>query len=247
MRPPSADRITEWMQTIKPQLTPFCDRTLTRNDLATIAKLAFVSSMPKCKALKTDEALKAAVGSLDHLTGQEVDSKSLTKNVHRLVANLHFLADGMEIPEWDGSREYSDVVFIGVGSVQEDTNGADRFIVSIKLKTGICAGIITCAVLSRRSLSQFLLRVSGTSKSECAVEEIAGMEASLALSLAANGLLIVHSWSCNEKQKQHNRDIAEKRRNVMKCGLAPAPCNVCSKTIVECPLAVWLPKAESKE
>ena len=33
----------------------------------------------------------------------------------------------------------------------------------------------------------------------------------------------------------------------VKCRMAPTPCNVCSKNIRECPLAVWLPEPKGKQ
>lgn len=242
MRPPNAEKVTEWMQALKPQLAPFYDRKLTRNDVADIIRLSFKNTMPKNKNLAKWEAWTAAMNSMVHLVGADVSSKVLVRNVHRLVANLHFIADGMAIPEWDGSKESSSVVFIGLIGVNDEVSTSERYVVKMKLKTGVCAGIITCAVLSHRTLAQFLLKTAGVSTLECSVEEVSGMEASLTLSLCDNGLVKVHEWSCNERQKKHNRDLAQRRRDVTKCGEAPLPCNACQKNITECPLAVWLPK-----
>ena len=44
---------------------------------------------------------------------------------------------------------------------------------------------------------------------------------------------------------QHNKDLAERRQDPAKCP-NPVPCNVCSKTVRECPLAVWLPEEKGQ-
>ena len=249
MKPPSVQKVSEWMEEMRPKMAEIVDRgaELTRKDLKDIVKCLIRTISPSSKELRKPESTSAAMSALLHLEGQKVGLQMLMKNINRMLANLHFLYEGMEIPEWDGTRESAAVAFIGVRGVDNEASQSDRYIVKIKLKSGLCAGIITCAVLPRRSIALFLLKTSGTSKSECAVEEIAGMEATLTVSLNDHGLLQVHEWSCSDDQKRHNRDIASRRRDVLKCEMAPSPCNVCMKTIMECPLAVWLPKPKGEQ
>ena len=183
----------------------------------------------------------AIYGSLKHLVGKTVPKAMLKKNLLRVIANWHFVMEGMAVPEWDGTITSSDVVFIGVARLKESRDGRQRLLVSLKLKTGLGAGIIQCTVFTTAQALDFLDRKSGCSSFNCAAEEIAGMEARLLVSVKPDGLLKVDAWGdCTEAQRRHNKKLSQLRGDPQKCQLAPSPCNVCRKTIHECNLAVWL-------
>lgn len=241
MRPPSAAKVSEWMSALGPWLRQKTEgvETVTRELLESIVRKVVETAAPSSKEMRRPEATSAAMSSILHLEGRRMELPLVIRNVYRLLANLNFIHDGMEIPEWDGGRESTSAVFLSVKGVGDEGSVYDRYILEVKLKTGVCAGIITCAVLSRRSLNQFLMKESGTSKFECAVEEVSGMEATLTVSLNDHGLLQVHERSCSETQRKHNRELAKLRRDPLKCAKAPMPCNVCGCSTRECPLAVW--------
>ena len=239
MLPPGSAKVDKWMAAIKAELPSFAGRAITDADLDSLVRLAGSSVHKKGP---TGQEYQAALASLGHLKGKACNLRLLSRNMQRLVANWHFVSEGMEIPLWDGTQTDADVVFIGVAVKQACEQGRlPSYVVGIKLKTGLGAGIIRCGLLTHGAVSQFLDHESGTASFHCAAEEIAGMETHALVSVENGEMLRIRSWKCSERQKRHNRDLTEHRSDPARCS-NPIPCNFCKRDIRECPLAVWLPK-----
>lgn len=238
-RPPTQKEIDTRLTLVKDSLNEFADKPITHDMLAQFVRLAFHASQPSVKP--SAGSTSAAMQSVEHLLGKSVSYKVLLRNMTRLLANWHFIRDEMVIPEWEGEPQTADAVFIGVtrlGTLAQQ----QQLLVAIKLKTGLCAGIITCAAVFESAMQLFLDSKSGTSKYKCAPEELAGMQARLLLMANSDGTLRILEWDCTDSQRKHNKDLAERRSDLQKCPAAPLPCNACDKNIRECPLAVWLPQ-----
>lgn len=182
--------------------------------------------------------------SVEHLKGKLMTPALIKRNTLRVIANWHFIEDGMEIPMWDGGSCVTDVVFIGVTRVKTAEGSQPKMLVRLKLKTGLCAGIIHDAVLSVNKVGYFLDHVGGVGRYHCNVEEISGMQARLTVYYEGHELFI-REWRCTDPQKVANRRLTDARTDVAKCTRSQ-PCNVCSADITQCKLAVWLPRKEQK-
>lgn len=244
MRPPTQRQIDRWCEIAKVRVPAYAGRVLSDIDIREMVTLCFHIAQPTLKPSPASTA--AAFRSLAHLSGKTADEKMVMRNLTRILANWHFIREEMEVPVWDGTATDANAVFIGVSRLNDPGAKGPKMLVMMKLKSGLCAGIIQCAALFERSIQQFLDKQSGTSRMQCAVEEIAGMQARVCITAMNTGLVSVNSWDCTEAQKKHNRDLAERRMDPLKCRLAPQPCNVCNKNIKECPLAVWLPKPKKE-
>lgn len=191
----------------------------------------------------TQSQYNALYQSIEHLMGSVQDVSIIRNNMHRVIANWHFIAEGMRIPEWQGERIDADVVFIGLDKPKVGDHVALCHLTA-KLKAGIAAGIIIRTRLHRTYVQGFLDRVAGVSSYECPVEEIAGMEARLTLYMSG-GEVRIKDWNCTADQKKHNRQLSEARGDVSKCQ-NPVPCNTCPKNIRQCNLAVWTEEKENQ-
>ena len=244
MRPPSEKQVTSWLSQVRPALLAAAEANCSTEAINKLVGAMFAAVAKKSKP--SPPQIAAAFAGLNHLKAKCSSVKLLTANVTRLLANWHFVRDGMQVPDWDGSRAASDLVVLGVKRLETAPGQRLQYLVAAKLKTGLCAGIISCGRLSDAAIYNFLQHTSGTAKLECAAEEIAGMRARATVSFV-DDMLKFHAWSCNDDQKKHNRDIAQRRVDPVKCRMAPTPCNVCNKNIRECPLAVWLPEPKGKQ
>ena len=236
---PSRNRINKALAEVEPQLPEFIDKYFDQSRLREFA-CVLVRAMHKNKEPFTRRANEALYATCKHLLGQGPDKALVKGNMLRIIANWHFIENGMEIPVWDGSQCTADAVFLGVRRLKTSEGVMPKLIVRVKLKSGLCAGIIRPVELSANRIGQFLDRVAGVSTYHCALEEIAGMEAKLLVDYSGNQLNI-YDWTCTMAQKHANRDITAARTDAAKCPNAQ-PCNVCKKDIKQCPLAVWLPK-----
>lgn len=189
------------------------------------------------------EQLAALEQSTDHLLNQVLTQELIDANAYRVLANWHFIMEGMAIPVWNGERTDADVLFLGVSKQRVTANNKLYLQVELKLRTGLAAGIITCGRFTPRQISYFLSKHSGTKKLNCAIEEISGMKASLVVEMQGDELSVV-DWRCTQDQRAYNRKLAEARRDVRKCSTF-IPCNTCPQTIKECSLAIWLPEEVS--
>jgi len=244
MGAPSAAQVDERMEVVRGGLVPYADRTLSEADIKDILRLVFRATYKKPKP--TPEQAGAAYATLEHLVGQSCDRRKLIANVTRLVANWHFIREGMRVPEWDGSTTEADVVFLGVDKALKKLPGGQLGRdATVKLKTGLGAGIISCVALFKRSTELFLEHESGASTLDCPFEEIAGMAARTTVRLNQDGTCSLGRLYTTDQQRKHNRHLAQLRTDPGKCqkGL---PCNMCQLDIVQCPLAVWTPNKEGQ-
>jgi len=236
---PSRNRINKALAEVQGQLSKFVGHYFDETKLRQFA-VVLVRAMHKSNAPFKQRANEALYATCKHLLGQAPSRAVVKGNMLRIIANWHFIENGMEIPVWDGSSCTSDAVFLGVRRINVPEGVMPKMIVRVKLKSGLCAGVIRSVELSANRIGQFLDRVAGVNHYHCALEEIAGMEAKLMVDYSGNQLNI-YDWSCTEAQKHVNREITAARTDAAKCPNAQ-PCNVCKKDIKQCPLAVWLPK-----
>lgn len=236
---PSRNQINKALTEVLQQLPEFVGKYFDQPKLRQFA-CVLVQVMHKSKTPFKKSANEALYATCKHLLGQAPDKALVKGNMLRIIANWHFIENGMEIPVWDGSECTSDSVFLGVRRLKTPEGVMPKMIVRVKLKSGLCAGIIRSVELSANRIGQFLDRVAGVNHYHCALEEIAGMEAKLLVDYSGNQLNI-YDWTCTEAQKHANRALTEARTDAAKCSNAQ-PCNVCKKDITQCPLAVWLPK-----
>ena len=81
--------------------------------------------------------------SISHLLGQTPTPALIKRNAMHVIANWNFVEEGVTIPQWDGTPITTDVVFIGVARMECEEGTMPKLYVKLKLKTGLCAGIIT--------------------------------------------------------------------------------------------------------
>lgn len=182
--------------------------------------------------------------TLDHLKGAAHAEKVIRANVLRVYANWHFVKEDTAIPMWDGSPETMSMVVIGVKRLPGD-GGRQRYMLLVKLKSGLAAGIIQCTVARDSVINGFLAHDAGVARYNCATEEIAGMRFKAVVEALPDGSVKASDWKTNDSMRKHNKDLAERRSDPAKC-MSQVPCNVCSRTVRECPLAVWLPERKEK-
>lgn len=236
---PSRNRINKALTETEKQLSKFIGHYFDDTKLRQFAVM-LVRAMHTIKGPLTQRANEALYATCKHLLGQSPSRSVVKGNVLRIIANWHFIENGMEIPVWDGSTCTADAVFLGVLREKTPEGVMPKLIVRVKLKSGLCAGIIRSVELSANRIGQFLDHVAGVSTYHCALEEIAGMEARVVVDYEGNRLNL-YDWTCSQAQKAANRALTMARTDAAKC-LNAQPCNVCKKDIKQCPLAVWLPK-----
>lgn len=237
MRPPTAKVVTTKYKSIINDLMSFVDSVCDEQTLSAFLSPIVRVAAPKTKKL-TEVQLAALERSCEHLLGKTLTKSLISANAYRIIANWQYIDGGMHIPEWDGSAELSDAVFLGLYKGNFSDSNGQKYKVKIRLKTGLCSGIIHWCFFTSKQLYYFMDHVSGTKSLKCMAEEIAGMEARLKVE-AAGGSLKVLSWECTQQQKKHNRELAYARSDISKC-VHGRPCNTCPQTAAECPLAVWV-------
>ena len=97
--------------------------------------------------------------------------------------------------------------------------------------------------MPRRVADYFVEHLAGVSSMECATEDISGMRltATVSESQDGSGLLELRNLDATARQKKLNREL-EKSRDERKGCSSQVPCNQCSRTVDQCPLAVFLPE-----
>ena len=237
MRALTSQKVTDAVREAKGTLAALSDKVFTNTEAAAFVSLAmsFIRKHPKPL---TDDQGNAAYGSIMHLFGKQPSKELLVSNFYRLLANWQFIDEGIVIPQWEGQATQSDLAFLAVEKHTQLT-AKKRLLYNVRtrLKTGLCAGIITWVPLSELFIYRFLDRISGTRKFKCAAEEIAGMEARAIVQIN-NGKYVLSDVSVSQKQKETNQAIASARSAVDKC-VRGGPCNTCSATVADCPLAVY--------
>ena len=237
MKVPSANVVNKRFAEVAPKLNELAGKVCDKHILSAYC------CMLKDATIKQplDQAqLDALACSTEHLMGQTLTRQLLVSNAWRVLANFHFIMEGMAIPVWEGDRTETQVVFLGLEKKRQINKGKLYLQVQIKLRSGLPAGIITWSRFTNRQISFFLQRQSGCKSFNPAVEEISGMQASLMVELQGDDLRVV-DWKCTADEKKFNRQLTEARRDPRKCSTF-MPCNTCPKTIKECPLAIWLPE-----
>ena len=237
---PAASKVSAYVKKLEPCFARFAGKPLTRDMLADMVRELF-AVMP-VEGKPTDEMTSATMRSLSPLAMTTLNASMVKRNMQRIVANWNFIQDGTPVPMWDGSKTPTEVTFIGLAKEQANDQ---RFVFLVKLKTGLCAGIISCALLYRNFLTTFLQHDAGVSKLNCAPEDLAGMNVHAVAQMLPDRVQLTEI-TCSAADKAHNKELVEARRDVTKCAIAPMPCNVCQKHIKECPLAIWLPDTEEK-
>lgn len=237
MNPLPESKMMAYMQDIAPACAAFAGKPITKEMRADMVRLLFAVLPPREKA--TPGMTAAAMRSLEPLDGSVMNASMVKRNLHRVVANWHFIRDEMEVPMWEGTPVPSAVAVIGL---VKNTGDPSRIVALLKLKTGLCAGIIQCALFWRNKLVTFLQHNAGVSKFECAPEEFSGMVFHAMVEMSGDRLT-VKDMHCTEADKKGNQLIMMARRDVAKCG-NPVPCNTCNMDIKNCPLAIWLPGGE---
>lgn len=235
MKQPTANQIDSWFGSIKTALNAYIDKPLTHNDLEGIAVL-----MGRA-VRRGSKVSSAAVSSMSHLEGKTVSIGMLNRNVRRVLANWNFIDEGSDIPDWDGTPVTTDAVVLGVRAAGQGAGGRRQYLLALKLKTGLVAGLVKCAVETDGRIDQFLSSKAGVSKMAPATEDIAGMRARITIEgLPDVSMVKVQQWDASENQRKLNKDLEERRADVTKCSKGIQPCNTCRCNIRECPLAVWL-------
>ena len=235
MNPLTEGKIAAYMRELAPACAAFSGRTIDRNVRAELARLLFSVMPPYDKA--TPGMTASVMQSLSPLDGSTLNTSMVKRNLHRIVANWHFIRDELEIPMWEGVLTPSAVTVLGLAKVMTD---GSKIVALLKLKTGLCAGIIQCALFWRNKISTFLQHNAGVSKFECAPEEFSGMAFHAMVEMSGDRLT-VKDMHCTEADKKGNQLLMKARRDAAKCG-TPVPCNTCNMDIKTCPLAIWLPE-----
>jgi len=243
MRPPTAEWVDGRLKKLGGVLDGLSGTPLSPAAVDRLARSAEAEADPSGMQTATREKLCGmARDALSRLQGRTLNRQKLEANVRRLLANWHFLRDGDTIPDWDGSRTEAEALFIGVLRQPPRQGGLPRILARVKLKTGLCAGIIQCTSLNVQSIWSFMDRNCRFNRDEPPTpEELAGMAASVTVSMLPDGSLRIHQWSCNERQRKRNRELTMLRSAPGKCTHC-IPCNACPADIRQCSLAVWLPK-----
>lgn len=238
MKAPTERQVTDRFSAAWPSIEPMVGAVFDKEAALSFSSVVARASLPRTG--KLNGAMREALwDGVAHLIGQTPGRAELRSNLSRLLANWNFIAEGMHVPLWDGKATTSDAVFIGVSKAKTKPGERQKYLVKTKLKTGVCAGIIQCVPLNDNQIYNFLDKVSGTRKYNCSAEEIAGMRARLDVEVMGEDLLIRH-MACTENQRKSNKQIAEARSDLRKCARC-MPCNACTRTVLDCPLAVWLP------
>ena len=237
MRAPSANAVGKRFEQISQQLNELAGKVCDKAALSAFCSLLIGASTSKRLAQNQIDALAT---STEHLIGQLLTRQLLVSNAYRVLANFHFIMEGMAIPVWEGERTEAQAVFLGLPRKREVQNNKLYLNVRIKLRSGLAAGIIYWSRFTNRQVNFFLQRQSGCRSLNPAVEEISGMRASLQIEMQGEDLKVV-DWQCSADEKNYNRKLTEARRDVRKCATF-IPCNTCPKTIADCPLAIWLPE-----
>ena len=240
MTPPSGNAVMTAFKKASPRLDELADKVCDKQALS-----AFCNILRQARTrnkLETEQ-LSALEKSTAHLLGQKLTKQLLHSNALRILANWHFIYEGMEIPVWEGEPIDCACTFLGLERKRLQINNKLYLQVRMKLRSGLAAGIIQGVRFTPRQIAFFLRRLSGTNSLNCAIEEISGMKAQVTVETNGDEIRVL-DWKCNQSDKEYNRSLAEARRSPRKC-TNPIPCNTCRSTVADCPLAIWL--AQPKE
>ena len=239
MKAPSANVVNKRFDSISDKLNTLVGKVCDKQALSAFCSMLIgASTSQKLKQPQLD----ALASSTEHLIGQMLTRALLVSNAWRVLANFHFIMEGMMIPVWQGERTEAQAVFLGIAKKREVDKNKVYLNVKLKLRSGLAAGIITWSRFTNRQVNFFLQRQSGCRSLKPAVEEISGMRAALQIELQGDELKVV-DWQCTADDKTYNRKLTEARRDPRKCATF-IPCNTCPKSVRECQLAIWLPEEQ---
>lgn len=237
MKAPTSISTSKRIGSIKAQLNDLAGKMCDKQVLSAFCNLLIGAATKK---ELTQLQLASLERSTNHLLGQQLTPELIDANTWRVLANWHFIMEGMEVPIWTGEKTDTEALFLGIAKQRVVNNNKLFLDCTVKLRSGLPAGIISRVRLTPRQISFFLNKHSGAKSCNCAVEEISGMKAMLVVEMRGDDIAVV-DWKCNDAQRQYNRQLAEARRDPRKCSTFQ-PCNTCPKTTRECNLAIWLPE-----
>ena len=84
-----------------------------------------------------EQQREAAWQSVRELRGRMLDVHELRRNMRRLVANWHFIADGAPVPWWDGRPETGDAQIVALRPAMGRDEDHEYYRARLLLKTGI--------------------------------------------------------------------------------------------------------------
>ena len=241
MIPPSGNAVAMAFKKALPRLDELADKVCDKQALSAYCNIL---RQARSKRLLNDEQLSALEKSTSHLMGHTLTKQLLHSNAYRVLANWHFIHDGMAIPVWEGEPIDCACTFLSLNRKRIQVNNKLYLQVRMKLRSGLAAGIIYGVRFTPRQVGFFLRRLSGTNSLNCAIEEISGMKAQVTIETDGDDIRVL-DWNCNQSDKEYNRSLAEARRNPRKCS-NPIPCNTCRCTVNDCKLAIWLADKENK-
>lgn len=215
---------------------------MTPDRIAALA-LDIFSCLYKKKPM-TARQQQALFDSLSHLMGQVSTRKMLLKNAMRIFANWEYIDRGSEIPVWEGEQIRAVVEFQSLQRIRDIPSDCPVYAAPTKLKNGLGAGIILCTVLRETVIDKFLHAWSGCSRYKCSAPEIAGMQAQVKLR-ASGGQALIDEWGRTNHTREHNVQLTEARLSPTKCSRM-IPCEMCSMTVSQCPLAIWTDRKKEK-
>lgn len=235
--PPSQSRINEYVEKLNKGLGDYAGVLMADSSVYAMAN-GIVDVLFSGSKQDRSKARDAVMTSLKHLSGRKHDSAVIAKNLYRIAANWHLLKKGVSIPEWNGSPVVSRVVVVGLRRLKHE-----RFFMKLKLKSGVAAGVVACTVMSKNMADYFVEHSAGCGRLEASPEDISGMELTAVVKANGSDSVRLTDLTTNEQQKKHNKELVENRSAAGRC-TSGCPCNVCPRTIQQCPLAIWLPEIQ---
>ena len=234
MQPPSGIVVARNFSAISPVLDGLIGSVCNAATLS-----VFCNAIIKVKTSRKLERqqLAALERSTEHLMGQEMTKQLLHSNAYRVLANWHFIKEGMPIPVWEGDPIDCACTFLSIDKKRETKNDKLFLKVRVKLRSGLAAGIIYGVAFTPKQIGYFLKHISGAKAYNCAIEEFSGMRAQVTVEMQGEELHVL-DWKCTESDRKYNRELAEARRNPRKCN-NQIPCNACPRTVNACNLAIW--------
>ena len=239
-RQPPPDKVERWLAALDERLRDALadEKVITGHIIQVIAESMVDVAGGKCTLRERGDMLRALRDGMSHLVGMEYAWRLVRRNCLRLLANWDCVAEGVAPEPWRGQPAITEAVVVGLRVMPRE-----RLLLKVNLKTGVCAGITGMTVMPRRVADYFVEHLAGVSSMECATEDISGMRltATVSESQDGSGLLELRNLDATARQKKLNREL-EKSRDERKGCSSQAPCNQCSRTVDQCPLAVFLPE-----
>jgi hypothetical protein len=244
MKPPALAKIAKDADHVYQSVSAYEGVLLADAELSKLVKEVAIAlarqNRIKPEQLKP-EHLNAVYAALAQLRNKEVARKQLKANITRLAANWHYIAEGRPIPMWDGSPLPCALLCQGLTRKPPLPDGRMMFAVRLKAQDSIIAGITIDTEMQDHTLELFAVHRSGTFRMKPGPEDVSGMQFMAMLELRGSDVKVTDMY-CKEVQKQHNKELMKARLDNGKCNTPALQCYQCAKNILQCPLAIWLPK-----